>query len=300
MELRQLRHFLAVAEEGNFTRAAARVHIVQSALSTSIRSLEQELGAQLFIRTTRHVMLTAAGEALLDKARIALDVISQGREAVAETLGLKRGRLAIGTVQSLPAFLNLPSLLAAFHNRYPEIEVRLLQGSALRLIEKVLSRELDLAILPSSDASEELSTTMITCENLVLICPPGHRLAEWKEVSLVDIVGERFVDFEPAFGTRRLVDRAFSALGVDRRIAFEVSDLLTLLDLVEQGLGIALAPRTVAEARRNELAVVPLGDAELCWELVIAYLPQGGVMADRLDAAPNAFLKMLGAQGLPV
>ncbi|PLZ03520.1 LysR family transcriptional regulator [Burkholderia sp. WAC0059] len=296
MEVRQLRHFVAVAEEGSFTRAAARVNIVQSALSTSIRQLEAELDARLFVRTTRQVTLTAAGEAFLEKARVALDVIRQGREAVTETTGLKRGKLGIGTVQSLPAFLDLPALLAAFHARYPDIEVRLLQGSAPHLVEKVRSRELDLAILPITDPPAELSTTTITCENLVLICPPGHRLAGRKQVRLADIAGERFVDFEPAFGTRKLVDQAFSAIGLERRVAFEVSDLLTLLELVVRGLGIAFAPQTIAQARRRELALVPIGDAEICWELVVAHTPQDA-QDGLLDAAPRAFLELLSAEG---
>ena len=114
MELRQLQHFVAVAEEMHFTRAARRVNIVQSALSTSIRALEEELATKLFMRNTRQVQLTTAGRVFLDKARLALEAVREARDAVAAVQGLTRGRLAIGTVQSLPAFVDLPALLASF------------------------------------------------------------------------------------------------------------------------------------------------------------------------------------------
>ncbi|MFJ9993535.1 LysR family transcriptional regulator [Pseudomonas putida] len=294
MEIRQLRHFIALAEESNFTRAAARVHIVQSALSTSIRSLEDELGAALFTRTTRQVSLTAAGEVFLDKARAVLDAVRESEDAVADTLGLRRGRLSIGTVHSLSAFIDLPALLADFHQRYPDIEVQLLQGSTQHLIDKVRSRQLDLAILPITEPPPELKTTLIVCEDMVFTCHPEHPLARHERLGLADITGQTFVDFEPAFGIRKLVDSAFAAQGLERRIAFEVSDLLTQLELVGHGLGVALVPETVARAHDSGLATVRL-DAEICWELVVAYSPQGG--EDELpDPAPAAFLDLLKAR----
>src|SRR5512141_773349 len=133
MELRQLQNFIAVAEEQHFTRAARRMNVVQSALSTSIRLLEEELGADLFVRSTRQVRLTEAGRVLLEKARVALDAVRDAREAVAAVQGLKLGTVNIGTVQSLPAFLDLPSLLSEFHGQYPGIEVRLTQGGSTDL-----------------------------------------------------------------------------------------------------------------------------------------------------------------------
>jgi len=297
MELRQLRHFVAVAEEGSFTVAAQRMNIVQSALSTSVRSLEDELDAKLFARTTRHVRLTAAGRAFLGKAREALDAIRQGREMVADIAALRRGKLSIGTVQSLPAFVDLPALLARFHGQYPDIEVHLCQGSASHLMDKVRAGKLDFAILPIGEPPAQLATTQIACESLVLACARGHRLAGMAEVSLATLAGEPFVDFEPAHGTRRLADRGFGEAGVERRIAFEVSDLDTLLALVARGLGVALVPQAVAEARGATLSFVPLAAPEICWELVVAYAEHGKTDGHGLDAAPGAFLELLVGRG---
>ncbi len=300
MELRQLRHFLAVAEEQHFTRAAQRLNIVQSALSSSVRTLEQELGAKLFIRTTRQVRLTAAGRVFADKARTALDAIRDAREAVAALQGLKQGSLSIGTVQSLPAFLDLASLLADFHAHYPGIEVRLCQGSAAALLERIRNGQLDLAFLPLCEPPLDIATTVIACEALVVVCSRDHALAGRGDVALAELRAEPFVDFETGWGTRRLVDRGFSEAGIERHIAFEVSDLDTLLALVGRGLGIALVPEAIAEARPSALGTARLKGPEICWELVVAYPAAGRVDTKPADHASRRFLALLdGAAGAP-
>jgi DNA-binding transcriptional LysR family regulator len=296
VELRQLLHFVAVAEEESFTRAARRTNIVQSALSTSIRLLEEELGAKLFIRSTRQVRVTAVGRAFLETAHVALQALKEGKELIADITSLRRGKLVLGTVQSLLSFLDFPALLQTFHDRYPEIEVRLCQGSACHLIEQVRSRQIELVILPIGEAHPDLSTQVVCSDSLVLACATNHHLANAATTSLQGLSGESFVDFEPAHGTRKLVDRAFAEAGLERRIAFELSDLNSLLALVARGLGIALVPQAIALARRDSIAHVPLNDVEICWELVVAYTGDTSSEND-LDAAPAAFLKLLVDQG---
>ncbi|WP_186147066.1 LysR family transcriptional regulator [Burkholderia gladioli] len=294
MELRQLRHFVAVAEEANFTRAAERCHIVQSALSTSIRLLEEELGAKLLVRTTRRVSLSAAGAVFLDSARRALDILDRAGLEVADITSVRRGKLSIGTVQSLPQFLELPGLLSRFYQAHPGVEVRLVQGGALELNEKVGARELDLAILPIEERNERLESHIIACDEMVLACGRGHPLAAAGSVPLARLTREAFVDFVPGQGTRRLVDRGFAEAGLQRRVAFEIGDLDTLLDLVCQGLGIALLPEDIVVRRPEMLACVRLERAELCWELVVTHA--AGDVTEGLDPAPAAFLEMLMAE----
>jgi DNA-binding transcriptional LysR family regulator len=300
VELRQLQHFVAVAEEQHFTRAAQRVNIVQSALSSSIRALEEELDAKLFVRSTRQVRLTAAGCIFLDKARIALEAVRDARNSVAALQGLKRGTLSIGTVQSLPAFLDLPAHLARFHAEYPEVEVRLCQGSMSHLLEKVQTGRLDLAILPMCEPSNGIATLMIACEALVLICAPTHPLAGRADVPLATVAHEPFVDFERAWGTRQLVDRGFAETGLQRHIAFEVSDLDTLIGLVARGLGVALVPEAVAEARRTSVGIAGLAEPEMCWELVVAYVSADKGQSGPADPAPRAFLNLLDGAMRPL
>ncbi len=297
MELRQLHHFVAVAEEQHFTRAAQRVNVVQSALSSSIKALEEELEAKLFVRNTRQVRLTSVGRVFLDKARIALEAVRDARDAVTAIQGLARGILSIGTVQSLPAFLDLPSLLASFHALYPGIEVRLCQGSASHLLDKVRSGRLDLAIVPLCDPPVGIATTMIACEALVAVCPPGHPLAGRENVPLSAFANEPFVDFEPAWGTRQLVDRGFGEAGIERRIAFEVNDLGTQLELVARGLGVALVPEVIAEEQRTSLGIVRLAEPEICWELVVACAGHDKAQDAPADPAPKAFLELLIGAG---
>jgi hypothetical protein len=128
VELRQLEHFVVTAEERHFTRAARRLHIVQSGLSASIRALERELGAPLFVRSTRRVELTEAGRALLGEARRTLAAAQAARDAVADVQGLLRGRLAVGTMQILPPAVDLLGTLGRFHAQHPDVELRLRQS----------------------------------------------------------------------------------------------------------------------------------------------------------------------------
>jgi DNA-binding transcriptional LysR family regulator len=290
MELRQLQYFVAAARTEHFTRAARRLNIVQSALSSAIRSLETELDAQLFVRTTRQVRLTAAGRVLLEKAEIVLEAAREARQAVDAVKGAKAGKLNIGTVQGLPAFLDLPSLLARFHERYPQIEVRLVQGGSGHLLDKVRNGVLDLAFLPMFEATPDIATTMIACEDLVVVHTDAYPLADGKTVSLNDIKHFPFVDFEHDWGTRKLIDDAFLDAGVERRTAFEVSDLETLLDLASRGLGIALVPESIAAGRSATLKSCRISGVETCWEVVVVT----PAMASS-DAAPQRFLELLGA-----
>lgn len=290
MDLRQLRYFVAVAEEEHFSRAARRTNIVQSALSTSIRSLEEELGTQLFVRSTRRVQLTQAGRVLLGHARTVLDAAREAKEAVARVAGLERATVHLGAVPGLPSFVDLATLLAMFREHYPGVDVQLSQGNALQLLERLKEGTLDVAILPLVEPQAGVETITIAREPLVLVCPPRHPLAGRKSVMLGDLAEQSFVDFEKGWAARQLIDRAFEHSGLARQTAFEVGDLETMLALVQRGLGIALVPRAIG--RRPSLSMVPLAAPEIQWELVAAFRASG----DNPKGAPRAFLDMLAAQ----
>ena len=242
MELRQLEYFVAVAEECHFTRAAKRVHVAQSGLSASIRSLEVELGAPLFVRSTRQVELTEAGRALLVEARRALGSVDAARDAVAAVQGLLRGSLSVGSLQCLHV-VHLPAVLAAFHDSHPGVEIRLRQGGTADLVDEVRAGRIDVAFVTRSPDRDVLMSTLAS-EPLVLACAPDHRLAGRASVALPELVGESFVDFNAGWGTRDVVDRTLAAAGVDRRVGVEVNDVHSLLDFVGFGLGVALVPRS--------------------------------------------------------
>ncbi|MFJ6670738.1 LysR family transcriptional regulator [Actinosynnema sp. NPDC091369] len=259
MELRQLEYFVAVAEECHFTRAARRMHVAQSGLSASIRALEVELGAPLFVRSTRQVELTQAGRALLVEARRVLGTIDAARDAVAAVQGLLRGTLAVGSIQCLHA-VHLPAVLARFHELHPGVELRLRQAGSGELVDLVRTGRLDLAFVTSGRAVEDLRASTLSSEPLVLACAPELPFAERESVRLAELAGQSFVDFNRDWGTRDDVDRALATAGVDRKVAVEVNDVHSLLDFVGFGLGVALVPASFA-AKQTRARFVDLVDA---------------------------------------
>ncbi|MGS2647966.1 LysR substrate-binding domain-containing protein [Streptosporangium sp. LJ11] len=283
MELRQLEYFVAVAEECHFTRAANRLRVAQSGLSASIRSLERELGASLFLRSTRQVELTPAGRALLVEARRALSATDAARDAVAAVQGLLRGSLAIGSLQCLHA-VHLPAVLARFLAAYPGLEIRLRQGGSGELIEQVRAGRLDLAFVSRpARCPDDIVVGPLADEPLVLACAPDHPFAAREKVELPELRAERFVDFQPDWGTRDLADDVFAAAGVERRVSLEVNDVHSLLDLVTFGLGVALVPQSFA-VKTDRVRFVGLAGAVPAWETVT-------VTGDPTSAAAAALLR---------
>lgn len=252
MELRQLEYFVAVAEERHFTRAAARMHVAQSGLSASIRSLERELGARLFVRSTRNVQLTDEGHALLAEARHTLANVAAAKDAVAAVQGLLRGTLTVGTLQCLGA-VNLPAILARFHVSHPGVEIRLRQGGSTDLIDGVRSGDLDLAFVsqPFGEGASGVRLTPVTAEPMMLACGPTHPLRDRDAVALRELSEETFVDFYPGWVTRDVVDQAMATARVERRVAFEVNDVHSLLDLVGFGLGVAVVPEVFSHKKTS-------------------------------------------------
>lgn len=251
MELRHLEHFLAVAEERSFTRAAARIHLVQSALSVSVKTLERELGAQLFDRTTHSVELTDAGAALVGEARRTLAAADAARDAVAAVLGGVRGTVRVGIMHSL-ALIDLAGLLTRYHREHPE--VRLIpspaEGGSVELAQGVLEGRLDLAFAsPTAGPPKDLEVRSIAAEEMLLACPPDHPLARRRRIALAELDGEPFVDYPPGWGTRVGVDRLFADAGLHRQIRVEVGDVPTVAELVRAGFGFAfISPSTLPQA----------------------------------------------------
>ncbi|MEU6590127.1 LysR substrate-binding domain-containing protein [Streptomyces sp. NPDC046881] len=294
MELRHLQHFVAVAEDQHFTRAAERLMVSQSGLSASIRALERELRAPLFVRTTRRVTLTEAGRALLVEAERILAQVRSAHEAVAAVQGVLRGTLALGTEQCI-AGVQVARLLAAFRGRHPDVEIRLRQAGSGALAEDVAAGRLDLAFAYRTQAdTDQLRSVALTSEPMTVLCHPSHRLAAAPAVlGPDDLAGEVFVDFHPDWGPRRTTDAAFAAAGVRRTVALEVNDVHSLLDLVDENLGIAVVPRHFRH-KRPTLAALPLkGPVQAEYETV-ALLPP-----DRATSpAARALVTLLETGGL--
>jgi DNA-binding transcriptional LysR family regulator len=217
-----------------------------------VKSLERELGAQLFDRTTHSVQLTDAGAALVVEARRTLAAAEAARDAVAAVRGGVRGTVRVGIMHAL-ALIDLAGLLTRYHGHWPD--VRLVPspaaGGSVELARAVSEGSLDLAFAsPPTWSANDLEVHPIAAEEMLLACPPDHPLARRRRIALSELDGERFVDYPPGWGTRVGVDRLFADAGFSRRIDVEVGDVPTVAELVRAGFGFAfLSPSTLPHTR---------------------------------------------------
>ena len=294
MEFRQLEHFLAVAGEMSFTRAAERAHVVQSALSTSVAKLERELGVALFDRSRQQITLTPAGERFHTHAH---DVLRAGRAAV-DSVGEFRGSL-VGTVEfgSLIAFgpLDVAGALGQFHRRHPHVRLRLRlsQTGASSYLSALLEGSLDLALVSVPDRfPAPLTLQKLFDDPLVFVCRGDHAVADRRKVSIDDLSEEDLIGFPPGFGLRRLVDDAFHAAGREARTLYEVpAGFHAVADLVGSGLGTAFMPRSEA-SRFPALRTVDLAEPVL-WTVYLAS-PARGRMTPPAAQLAQALLDAVG------
>lgn len=261
MNLKQLEFAVALAEERNFTRAAQRCHIVQSALSHQIARLEEELGALLFERLPRHVRVTPAGDAFLAHARRALESVRRIHEDVAAVTGEVRGSLAVGKISSLTT-VDLVDVLADFHQQFPQVDIRLRMDMSEILLQDVRERRLDLAFvgLLSSDPVEGVAYRVLAEEELVSILPEGHPLSGRERLRLDELADLPLVDFQAGSSARRQTSEAFAALGLPHRVRFEISHMSLLEKFVCRGLAVGLVPATIAQGFR-QVVRIPVCDA---------------------------------------
>ncbi len=286
MELRQLEHFVAVAEEGHFTRAASRCHISQSALSTSIRSLERELGSPLFVRTTRTVALTDAGRVLLDEARRTLAAAASARESVQAVQGLLRGSLQVGGIET-PGMLDQAALLASFRDLHPAVDIRYMRDTSMALVPEVAASRLDVAFVSlPRQLPEPVLAIPLMIQPILFVCRPDHPLAGRKRVTLRSLAEQDFVGPLPGWTGYESIDRVFAGTGKRRRVNFEVNDVSTILDFVAHGLGVTLAIESLV-ASRADLRAIPLVGPTMTWTLA--------AIAHRHHATPaaRAFIALL-------
>nr|WP_305123367.1 LysR family transcriptional regulator [Roseomonas sp. GC11] len=256
--MRQLGCFVAVAEELHFGRAAARLHMLPSALGRHIRLLEEELGARLLLRTTRHVALTPAGQALLEEARI---VLAAAQAAAARVRALGGGAaLRLGAIDSAASTL-VPPLLSAFRQRHPAVDIRLTEEKSSRLLPQLEAGRLDLVFIRTPPAGSGLAFRALGQEKLVAALPEGHPLALRKSLAVRDLVGERLI-LPPRHArphSHALVRHLFESADLPPpRPAQEAAEKQTIIALVAAGMGVALVPEWVARLQAEGLAYRPL------------------------------------------
>lgn len=288
MELRQLRYLVAVADEQHFTRAAAREHVAQPALSQQIRRLEAELGLTLVQRTTRRVAMTEAGELLVARARRALAELEVAGAELQSLAGVQAGRLSIGALHTMgPVDLSL--LLADFHRDHPGVELTVREQSSEELAEMLRDDEIDLAFLSVTERIQSHGLTLhpLVSEELVAVLPADHRLARRRRVRLAELAGETFVSFREGARLRELLVGAAAEAGFQPRVALESNESRSIRSLVSRGLGVALLPRSDADEAGAQIAVCALAGPPLRRDVTLAARAQR-----RPSPAAQAFLEL--------
>jgi DNA-binding transcriptional LysR family regulator len=290
MELRQLEYFVAVVEEANFTRAAARVHISQSGVSAQVSRLERELGAPLIDRSGRTATLTAAGAAVLDLAKQTLASAAAVRQTVEEINGLLRGRLSLGMVTGCtitPVF----DAVSAFAAAHPRVELGLVEDSSDLLVDRIRAGELDAALIGTA-ATElpGLATRTILSEPIVAaVAASGHPLSARSTARLREIIAHPVVCMPAGTGIRAVLEQACADRGLGSNVTLEATAPRAVLDLASRRLGVAVLSASML-AGRDDLATIQIRDVETTANLVLVWRPgPGPAVHELLDQLHTAF-----------
>jgi DNA-binding transcriptional LysR family regulator len=272
MELSQLRYLVALSEELHFTRAAAREHIAQPALSQQIRRLEEEVGLALVERTTRRVAITAAGDLLVARARRVLAELEAADAELGALRGVQSGRVLVGALHTMGP-IDLALVLADFHNRHPGIELTVRENSSEELAEMLRVDELDLAFLSVTERIEShgLGLHQLVSEELVVVLPPEHRLARRARVRMAELAAEQFISYRPGARLRELLVAAGAQAGFEPHVTLESNESRRIRRLVSRGMGVAILPYTDAVDPGADVAVAALTEPALARDITLAW-----------------------------
>jgi DNA-binding transcriptional LysR family regulator len=273
IELRHLRYFIAVAEELHFGRAAQRLHLAQPPLSQQIRKLEDLLGYPLFLRTSRSVALTSAGEAFLQRARALLRTLERDLD---ETRSIGRGEvgsLHIGFVGSA-MLTTLPAIFRAYREAFPGVRLHLHESFTSRVVQGLEDGTLDAGILRDGDQTPTILTNTLFTESFVAVLPATHPRAHQRTLSPADLRDDPFVFYPRTAGTLAYDQplSIFEAHGFRPHVVQEATHWLTILRLVGAGLGVSVAPACVRQLRSPGIVCLPLRGSTLVSNVEFARL----------------------------
>lgn len=271
MELRHLRYFLAVAEEGHFGRAAERLNIVQPALSMQIKALESELGGALFNRTSRRVELTEAGRLMWTEAKRTLAQAEHTRQAVERALRGETGRVQVGFAGNAIFSGKMTADLRQFHHAYPDVELVIKEMAPQEQVEAILAGQLDVGYAPdnSRTAAPGITAQLIGHWAFLVALADDHPLAAHNSISPEQLAGEALILYEAHDIHERLFLLLQERLGSQLHIAQRSSSTLSVLAIAAAGLGAALIPAPLQQVHILGLSYRPLDDIELSANLML-------------------------------
>ena len=246
MEIHQLRYFVAVANEGSFSRAAAKVRVAQPSLSQQIRKLEAEVGQPLFDRLPRSVVLTEAGRCLIDYARQILASIGDARRCVDELKGEVAGGLAVGAIPTIAPYV-LPELIGKFQKHYPAVTLEIVEDVTDGITRRVEAGELDVALASTCQQSPTLRREPLGNEPLLALVPKGHPLAKKPLVTLDDLKSQRFLLLHEMHCLSQQVNHLLAARRLRPEIALAGSQLGTIANMVAAEIGVSIVPQMMVK-----------------------------------------------------
>lgn len=294
MDFTELHVFLTVAAERSFSRAAAKLHRTQPAVSQAIRRLEDELGERLFDRSSKQGTLTEAGRVLRDYAQRLMRLSEEAEMAVRELRDLKRGRVLIGANEAGVHAL-LP-LIARFRQRHPQIQVDVRRVPSRQVGVEVMQGSLDFGVITFQPAERGLQSLTIGPDELVMLVHPQHPLASRKEVTMAEFGRETVIAHNDPSPARERVLRAFEQKHAPINIQLALPSLEAIKRAVEMKLGVALLPKrcALAEISRGQLAAVRVKQVRMARQLRLVYRRAG-----ELSHAAAAFLEVARQQHPP-
>jgi LysR family transcriptional regulator, hca operon transcriptional activator len=272
MELRHLRYFVAVAEEGSLTLAAdRRLHTAQPSLSRQVRDLEAEVGVQLLIRSPRGIELTAAGRAFLDHARLALSQVEAAGEAARRAAYPDQRTLVLGFLSGCePGWL--PAVMRVLRDELPKIEVTISSKHSPQLAEGLATGKLDAAFMRPEEGHPDLVYKVLITEPLIVVLPSDHRLALHDAIEPLDFVGETFIGMaDQAPVLRSLTEDYFRRSRIDLHAAHRAEYISILMSLVASTRGLALLPEFARNFLTSSLTSRPLAGEAPSIDLVLGY-----------------------------
>jgi len=268
MEVNQLRYVCAIADTGNFSRAAERCRIAQPSLSQQVQKLEDDLGVKLFDRLGRSIRLTEAGRAFIPRARAILEQLDAARSSAADKNADLRGNVTVGVIPTVAPYL-MPAYTASFAKKFPDAKLRIIEETTSVLVEGLRDLSIDVAILALPLRHKDLELFPIRTEPLFAVLKKNDPRARAKSLALKDLRGESFVMLRDGHCFRDLSLDTCTRARITPNIAFESGQFSSLLGLVAAGIGVSLVPEMAIDRNAN-CRYVRLSDAQATRTIVAA------------------------------
>jgi DNA-binding transcriptional LysR family regulator len=274
--LSQIEAFVEIARTRNMSRAAEALFLTQPALTARLHRLEEDLGAQMFVRTPRGMKLTEAGEAFLPHAVKALDSLADGRRLVNAFERGGAGRLALGAAPAVSTYV-LPGILKRFSTSHPRVSVSVRTGHSEEVLDLVLREQADIGLVREL-RHPDIATTPLYEERLLLVADGAHRFAHGGGIRLEEIAREQLVLFDRTSSYTELTNALFRGAGVQPESVMELDNIDAAKKMVQEGFGVALLPQSAvaAELEAGALVRIELQDAEPVRRQIVAIRRRDG------------------------